>query len=204
MFFKSIRKTAKVNPLVLTTAPSAGIFAGTKVATRHRWTPVEELQIGDKVLTAENGEQVILEIEVSTLSLASAKANAGQWPLLVPKGAIGNEHSMLVSPDTRLVIEDDAVGALFGEACVTVRAENLIGYCGISRARVKNDLIHVTIRFEGAETLVVEGGVFIDIPAPNGVLRFAPLNDRQSRLLARNMGGSDRMERARPVAAAWT
>lgn len=203
MFFKSNRKTAKVNPLVLTTAPSAGIFAGTKIATRHHWAPVEELQVGDKVLTAENGEQVIAEIEVSTLSLASAKANAGQWPLLVPKGAIGNEQAMLVSPDTRLVIEDDAVGALFDEACVTVRAENLIGYSGISRARVKGDLTHVTIRFEGAETLVVEGGVFIDVPAPNGVLRFAPLNDRQSRLLVRNMGETGRKERAHPAAAGW-
>ena len=201
MFFKSTRKAPKVNPLVLTIAPSAGIFAGTKIATRYNWTPVEELQVGDKVLTAENGEQVIAEKAVSTLSLASAKANARQWPLLVPKGAIGNEHSMLVSPDTRLVIEDDAVGALFEEACVTVRAENLIGYCGISRARVKNDLTHVTIRFEGAETLVVEGGVFIDIPAPNGVLRFAPLNDRQSRLLVRNLGETGRKERSRPATA---
>jgi len=203
MFFKSSRKASKAEPLVLTTAPSAGIFAGTKIATRNRWTPVEELQLGEKVLTAENGEQVIAEIEVSTLSLASAKANAGQWPLLVPEGAIGNEHAMLVSPDTRLVIEDAAAGVLFGEACVTVRAENLIGYRGISRARVKGELTHVTIRFEDAETLVVEGGVFIDVPAPNGLFRFTPLNDRQSRLLARNMGEVDRKTRARPVAAGW-
>ncbi|TDT76983.1 Hint domain-containing protein [Litoreibacter halocynthiae] len=203
MFFKSSRKASKVEPLVLSTAPSAGIFAGTKIATRHRWARVEDLSVGDKVLTAENGEQVIADIEVATLSLASAKANAGQWPLLVPEGAIGNDHAMMVSPDTRLVIEDDAAGVLFGEACVTVRAENLIGYRGIARARVKGELTHVTIRFEGAETLVVEGGVFIDLPAPNGLLRFTPLNDRQSRLLTRNMGESDRKTRARPVAAGW-
>ncbi|EPX81061.1 hypothetical protein thalar_00507 [Litoreibacter arenae DSM 19593] len=203
MFFKSSRKTTNIEPLVLSIAPSAGIFAGTKIATRHRWTPVEQLSVGDKVLTAENGEQVITQLEVSTLSLTSARANAGQWPLLVPEGAIGNEHAMLVSPDTRLVIEHDAAGVLFGEACVTVRAETLIGYRGIARARVKGELTHVTIRFEDAQTLVVEGGVFIDIPAPNGLQRFTPLNDRQSRLLVRNMGEADRKSRARPVAAGW-
>jgi hypothetical protein len=203
MFFKSSRKASKVEPLVLTTAPSAGIFAGTKIATRHRWASVEELSVGDKVLTAEGGEQEITDIEVRELSLASAKSAAGQWPLLVPEGAIGNDHAMLVSPDTRLVIEDEAAGVLFGEACVTVRAENLIGYRGISRARVNGDLTHVTIRFEDAQTLVVEGGVFLDIPAPNGLHRFTPLNDRQSRLLVRNMGETDRKIRARPVAAGW-
>ena len=203
MFFKSSRKTNKVEPLLLTTAPSAGIFAGTKVATRSRWACVEDLNVGDSVLTAEGGEQEITDIETRTLSVASVKAATGQWPLLVPEGAIGNDHAMLVSPDARLVIEDEAAGILFGEACVTVRAENLIGYRGISRARVNGDLTHVTIRFEEAQTLVVEGGVFVDIPAPNGLFRFTPLNDRQSRLLVRNMGETDRKERARPVAAGW-
>ncbi|MEP3346395.1 MAG: Hint domain-containing protein [Litoreibacter sp.] len=203
MFFKSSRKTSKVEPLVLTTAPSAGIFAGTKVATRHRWAPVEELKVGDKVLTAEGGEQEITRLEVAELSVASVKAAAGQWPLLVPEGAIGNEQALLVSPDTRLVIENEATGILFGEACVTVRAENLIGYRGIARARVKGDLTHITIRFNEAQTLVIEGGIFFDLPAPNGLHRFTPLNDRQSRLLARNMGETDRKERARPVAAGW-
>lgn len=203
MFFKSSRKTSNVEPLVLTTAPSAGIFAGTKIATRNRWVPVEELEVGDMVLTAENGEQEVIDIEVRDLSLVSAKAAAGQWPLLVPEGAIGNDHAMLVAPDARLVIEDEAAGVLFGEACVSVRAENLIGYRGISRARVKGDLTHVTIGFEDAQTLVVEGGVFLDISAANGVQRFTPLNDRQSRLLMRNMGEADRKERARPMAAGW-
>jgi hypothetical protein len=203
MFFKSSRKTSKVEPLVLTTAPSAGIFAGTKVATRHRWAAVEELSVGDKVLTAEGGEQKITELEVRELSLAATKAAAGQWPLLVPEGAIGNDHAMLVSPDARVLIEEEAADVLFGETCVTVRAESLIGYRGISRARVNGNLTHVTIRFDDAQTLVIEGGVFMDIPAPNGLHRFTPLNDRQSRLLVRNMGETDRKERARPVAASW-
>jgi len=203
MFFKSSRKAAKAAPLMLTTAPSAGIFAGTKLATRHRWTPVEELEVGDTVLTAEMGEQEITAIETAELSVSAAKANAKQWPLLVPEGAIGNEHAMLVSPDMRLVIEDEAAGVLFGEACVGVRAENLIGYRGIARARVKGDLTHVTLRFADAQTLVVEGGVFMDVPAAGGTQRFTPLNDRQARLLVRSMGEADRKSRARPVVSGW-
>lgn len=203
MFFKSSRKAAKAAPLMLTTAPSAGIFAGTKLATRHRWASVEKLQVGDTVLTAENGEQEITSIETRELDLGAAKANAGQWPLLVPEGAIGNEHAMLVSPDMRLVIEDEAAGVLFGEACVGVRAECLIGYRGIARARVKGELAHVTLGFADAQTLVVEGGVFMDLPSPRGTQRFTPLNDRQARLLMRSMGEADRKQRARPVSVGW-
>ena len=109
----------------------------------------------------------------------------------------------MVSPDTRLVIEHDAASFLFGAPCVTLRAENLIGFRGIARARVKGGLTHVKLCFDSAQTLVVEGGVFIDLPSTAGVYRFTPLNDRQSRLLVRNLGEADRKERARPAAAAW-
>ncbi|PTX54451.1 Hint domain-containing protein [Litoreibacter ponti] len=203
MFFKSSKKTSKSTPLVLETAPSAGIFAGTRLATDYAWTPVEELQVGDTVLTAEHGAQEIVSIEHRSLSVSAARANAKQWPLLVPEGAIGNTRAMLVSPDMRLVIEDEAAATLFGEPCVSLRAENLIGYRGIARARISGDLSHVTLRLAGEETLVVEGGVYIDLPSPTGTHRFTPLSDRQARQLSRLMGEADRKNRARPVVSAW-
>ncbi len=204
MFFKSNRKArSNSEPLVLNIAPAAGLFAGTMIGTPYRWAPVEELQVGDDVLTAENGKQTIIGIERGELSVASAKAAAGQWPLLVPEGALGNEQAMLVAPTMRLVIEDAAAGMLFGENCVSAKAEALIGHKGIARARVRQALEHVTLVFDEPQTLVGQGGVFFDVPDMNGVSSFPALGDREARLLVRHLGESDRKRRSRAITPAW-
>ena len=204
MFFKSNRKASKaVAPLVLNVAPAPGFFAGTEVATRYAWTKVEELKVGDAVLTAENGEQDIVGIERGELSVSAHAAAAGQWPLLVPEGAMGNEKAMMLSPGMRVVIENDAAGALFGHGCVSVRAEALIGYRGIARARVAGPMAHITLVFDAPQTVVAEGGLFFDVPDERGVNNFLPLDDRQSRLLMRNMTEADRKQRGRKIKAGW-
>ncbi|MEM9585009.1 MAG: Hint domain-containing protein [Pseudomonadota bacterium] len=204
MFFKSNRKMKQdAAPLVLNVAPVPGFFAGTEVATRYAWTKVEELSVGDTVLTAENGEQMIMGIERGSLTVASHAAAAGQWPLLVPEGALGNEKALMLSPGMRIVIEDEVAGALFGQPCVSVRAETLIGYRGIARARVGKTLEHVTLVFDKPQTVVAEGGLFFDVPDAKGVNNFLPLNDRQSRLLLRQLSHADREQRTRKVASGW-
>lgn len=204
MFFKSNRKArTEIEPLVLNIAPASGLFAGTLVGTPHRWAPVEELQVGDVVLTAENDKQTIIGIERGELSVASAKAAAGQWPLLVPEGALGNEQALLIAPTMRIVIEDPAAGMLFGENCVSVKADALIGYKGIARARVNQPLEHVTLVFDTPQTLVGPGGMFYDLPDMNGVLSFPALDARQARLLVRHMGESDRKRRTRKITPSW-
>lgn len=204
MFFKSNRK-ARTNqaPLVLNIAPAAGLYAGTMIGTPYRWAPVEELQVGDEVLTAENGKQKITGIERGVLSVASAKAAAGQWPLLVPEGALGNEAPILVAPTMRLVIEDEAAAVLFGESCVSVRADALIGYKGIARARMNQPFGHVTLTFDAPQTVVSQGGVFFDVADMAGSRCFPVLDDRQSRLLVRHMGESDRKRRKRKISPSW-
>lgn len=204
MFFKSNRKArTSIEPLVLNIAPASGLFVGTMIGTPYRWAPVEELQVGDDVLTAENGKQTIIGIERGELSVASAKAAAGQWPLLVPEGALGNEQALLVAPTMRLVIEDEAAGMLFGENCVSVKADALIGFKGIARARVHHALEHVTLVFDGPQTVVAPGGVFFDTPDMRGTHAFPTLGDRQARLLVRHMGESDRKRRSRKISPAW-
>ena len=204
MFFKSNRKIQDGSaPLVLNVAPAPGFFAGTEVATRYAWSKVETLKVGDMVLTAENGEQMIMGIERGSLTVAAHAAAAKQWPLLVPEGALGNEKALLVSPGMRVVIEDETAGALFGHGCVSVRAESLIGHRGIARARVGKTLKHVSLVFDKPQTIVAEGGLFFDVPDAQGVSNFLPLDDRQSRLLLRQMSYTDREQRGRKIASGW-
>ncbi len=204
MFFKSNRKLVKgAAPLVLDVAPTPGFFAGTQVPTRYAWTEVEALRAGDHVLTAENGEQEILAVETGTLTVSSHAAAAAQWPLLVPEAALGNAKPMMVSPGMRLVVEDEVASTLFGQPCVSARAESLIGYRGIARARVARPLGHVTLRFHAPQTIATQGGLFFDVADAQGVHNFLPLDDRQARLLVRHLAQSDEAERSRVVSAGW-
>ena len=204
MIFKSNRKMREdARPLLLTVAPAPGIFAGTEIATPYAWKPVEQIKLGDTVLTAEHGEQVVAGLETGALRVSSHKGAAKHWPLMIPEGALGNENSLIVSPGLRLVIEDEAAGLLFGETCVSVRAENFVGFRGIARANVPESLTHVTLMFERSVILVVEGGMFFDLPDLDGQHSFPCLDDRQSRLLIRQMGEADRRAKSRLVEAAW-
>lgn len=204
MFFKPSKKIAKgAAPLLLDVAPTPGLFAGTEVATRYAWTKVEELRPGDTVLTAQNGEQEITAFERGSLDVSAHVAAAGQWPLLIPEGVLGNEKPLTVSPGMRVVFEQDAAVELFDAPCVSVRAEALVGFRGVARARVDGPLNHVTLTFDAPQTLVAQGGMFFDVPDRDGVHSFLPLDDRQSRILLRKLAESDRHPSPRASGTAW-
>jgi hypothetical protein len=204
MLFKTNRTGEQsVAPLMLSTKATPGIFAGTKIATRNEWTPIEQLNVGDFVLTAEHGEQVITAMEVSVLDVSSNKPMANQWPVHVPEGVLGNSQPLILAPGMHLVLENEAAGLLFGQDCVSLKAEDLIGYRGIARARISKPMSHYRIEFTHAVSLVVEGGVFFDMPSPAGAQRFETLDARQARLLVRHMGEEDHTHRSRKVASGW-
>lgn len=204
MLFKTNRTGEKrVAPLMLLSPVKPGIFAGTKIATRNDWTPIEQLKVDDFVLTAEHGEQVITAIEVSELDASSDTSATKQWPVHVPVSVLGNASPMILSPDMHLVLEDEAAAALFGQTCVSLKAEDLIGYRGIARARMAQPLIHYSLEFTHGVSLVAEGGVFLDIPSPRGARRFGVLDARQARLLMRHMSENVHAHPPRKVASGW-
>lgn len=204
MLFKSNRTSeAPQKPLLLKTQETPGIYAGTKIATRDAWTPIEQLAVGDFVLTAEHGEQVITGFKKVVLDTGSNTVLGDQWPVLLPEGVIGNSSAMVVSPDMHLVVEDEAAGLLFGHTCVTLKAADLIGYRGVARARLAQPMTFYRLEFTHGVSLVAEGGIFFDMPSPRGARRFKALDARQARLLVRHMGEEDYAKRSRKVASGW-
>lgn len=204
MLFKTNRTGEQsVVPLMLSTKAAPGIFAGTKIATRNEWTPIEQLKVGDFVLTAEHGEHAITAMDVSKLDASSNKPMANQWPVHVPEGVLGNSSPMILSPDMHLVLENDAAALLFGQACVSLKAEDLIGYRRIARARLSQPLAHYSLKFARGVSLVAEGGVFLDLPNPNGDRQFEVLESRQARLLVRHMAEENPTHRTQKVASGW-
>lgn len=200
MYFKT-NQTMQVTtrPLAFAIAPIAGFCEGTEIATPYAWSRVETLEVGDLVLTAEHGAQEIIGIETGALFVSSQRSHAIQWPVHVPEGALGNDSALVMSPAMRVVMEGETAALLFGHDCVSVQANDLIGFRGIHRARVAGPMQQTTLLFEQPQTVTAQGGVFFDIADMNGMHNFLPLSDRQARLLIRQMGEEDREFRASPT-----
>lgn len=96
---------------------------------------IEDLQVGDKVLTRDDGAQQVRWIGQSTVRAMGEFA-----PILIKAGALNNEDDLLVSPDHRLFVYQrrDEIGA--GSAELLVKARHLVN----------------------GETVVVQDGGFVD------------------------------------------
>ena len=83
--------------------------------------PIEELRVGDIVLTRDDGPQKVRWIGQSTVRAVGEFA-----PIRIRAGTLHNENDLLVSPDHRLFIyqRSDALGA--GRNEVLVRARHLV------------------------------------------------------------------------------
>lgn len=82
---------------------------------------IETLNVGDRVLTRDNGAQEIRWIGSSTI-----RAQGDMAPVVIEAGALNNEHDLIVSPDHRLFVYQrrDDIGA--GQAELMVKARHLL------------------------------------------------------------------------------
>lgn len=83
-----------------------------------RQVPIEDLAVGDKVLTRDDGPQEIRWIGQTTLRAVGEFA-----PVVIKAGALHNTNDLVVSPDHRLFIyqRQDELGAGRSEVLIKVR-----------------------------------------------------------------------------------
>ena len=83
--------------------------------------PIEKLEVGDRVLTRDEGPQPIRWIGQTTI-----RATGDFAPVLITKDAIHNANDLLVSPDHRLFIyqRQDKIGT--GQRDILVKVRHLI------------------------------------------------------------------------------
>lgn len=107
---------------------------GTMIATPRGEVPVEELAVGDKIITRDNGLQEIRWIGRNAMSGQELRANHHLQPILIKAHSLGNglpERDMLVSPNHRLLVANDRTQLYFDEHEVLVAAKHLLGNAGV-------------------------------------------------------------------------
>lgn len=109
---------------------------GTLIATPKGEVAVENLRVGDKVITRDNGIQEIRWMGFKQMGWHDFAANPHLKPVMVKAGSLGNglpERDMMLSPNHRLLVANDRTALYFDEHEVLVAAKHLIGGKGIQQ-----------------------------------------------------------------------
>lgn len=132
---------------------------GSLVATPKGERLVQDLKVGDRVITRDNGIQ-----EIRWCSRRSiVGANLGRFPHLKPvlilQGAFGNglpERDMMVSQNHRMLVASEKTALLFDDKEVLVSAKHLTGLPGIGIFDV-TQTTYLHFLFDQHEVILVDG-----------------------------------------------
>ncbi|MEL6691283.1 MAG: Hint domain-containing protein [Pseudomonadota bacterium] len=112
---------------------------------------IEDLKVGDRVLTRDDGPQ-----EIRWIGQNTRRAVGDFAPVLIRKGTLNNENDLIVSPDHRLFIyqRDDEIGA--GRSEVLVKVRHLIN--GTTVRRLEGGFVdYFQLLFDRHQIIYAEG-----------------------------------------------
>ncbi len=125
--------------------------AGTLIATIDGQTPVENLQVGDRVLTLDSGFQTVRWIGQRTVPGVGKMA-----PVRIVQGTLGTQQDLLVSPQHRMLVSGWQAELISGESEVLVPAKHLVNDLSIVREQV-DEVTYVHVLFDQHEVIWANG-----------------------------------------------
>lgn len=124
---------------------------GTRITTTCGERPVEDLRIGDFVMTQDHGPQPLTWIARRTVLATGAFA-----PVVFPTGALGNTRPLVLSPQHRVVIREAQAELLFGEREVMVPALYFAEQ-GLAYRRNGGEVTYFHLMFDRHQLIYSEG-----------------------------------------------
>lgn len=144
---------------------TAGLVAGTKVATPMGWRVVEAIAVGDKVLTFDGGLQEVTGVRRQIVWSGANRSTPENWPLHIPAGALGNRGDMTLMAAQAVMVESDTAETLYGDPFAVIPALALEGYRGITRMAPEPRIETVELVFARDEIVFANIGALFLCPA---------------------------------------
>jgi hypothetical protein len=129
---------------------------GTTICTTTGTRAIENLEVGDLVLTRDNGFKPIAWIGIKRVEGAQLAAHDELQPICIPRGSLGDDcpnRDMMVSRQHRMLLTGVRADLLFGSNEVCVKAKDLVSQQGIHEARVEG-VTYVHIMFDQHEIVL--------------------------------------------------
>jgi hypothetical protein len=101
---------------------------GTLVTTQRGEVAVQHLQVGDKVVTRDNGIQPVRWVGKTQMFMQDFQADPHLLPVFIRQGSLGKgmpERDMMVSPNHRILVANQRTNLRFAEREVLVAAKHL-------------------------------------------------------------------------------
>jgi hypothetical protein len=136
---------------------------GAMVSTIKGLVRVEDLRVGDRVMTRDNGLQELHWIGRKDLSATQLGDDTRYRPIRIRQGALGDGlpvHDVMVSPNHRMLITGPQLSVNFGEEEMLIAAKHLVGLPGIEMTAAQN-VSYLHLLCDRHEVLMV-GGVWTE------------------------------------------
>lgn len=134
--------------------------AGTMLLTEGGEIAVENLKVGDMVITRDNGAQPIRWISSRKLDAADLKAAPKLRPVRISAGALGDGlpgKDLYVSPQHRVLIRSKIAQRMFGSDEVLVAAKQLLALDGFDIAEEVTEAEYFHILLDRHEIVISNG-----------------------------------------------
>ncbi|WP_293573309.1 Hint domain-containing protein [Phaeobacter sp.] len=132
---------------------------GTTIATPAGACAVEDLCVGDRVTTRDNGAQIIRWIGRRDLDHQALRAAPELQPVLIAEGALGQgmpERDLLLSPHHRVLISGEETALYFENRDILLAARHLTGLSGVDAVET-TQVGYVHFVFDHHEVVLADG-----------------------------------------------
>ncbi len=132
---------------------------GVRITTARGEVAVEDLVLGDLIVTRDGGMKPLRWIGSRRLGLADLIVNPALQPVRIGQGALGQGLPLcdtLVSPQHRMLIEGATPEMLFGEAEVLVAARHLTGLAGVEQLQMRS-VTYIHLMFDAHQIIRANG-----------------------------------------------
>lgn len=133
---------------------------GTEIRTPDGARRVEDLRVGDRIQTKDNGPQAIAWIGGQNISGARLQAMPHLRPVRLRAGGLCEgepDADLFVSPDHRLLLRGRVARTLFSTEEVFVSARDLINDCTVTVDRACREVHYVHLLLERHEVVWANG-----------------------------------------------
>ncbi|MFK7940175.1 MAG: Hint domain-containing protein [Roseovarius sp.] len=132
---------------------------GTLIATKAGEVAVEDLRLGDRVVTRDHGFQEVIWVGRKSVSAADLALHPELAPIAIQAGALGDNsprRNTMVSPNHRMLMIHEQAQLIFAEREVLVAAKHLTYLPGVSQARVPS-VEYIHIMFAQHQVVLADG-----------------------------------------------
>jgi Ca2+-binding RTX toxin-like protein len=155
---------APLDPTITIRAPDPAMCTvpcftpGTSICTLKGSRLVESLEVGDLVLTRDNGFKPIVWIGVKRVEGTQLQENNALQPICIRRGSLGEDcpnRDMMVSRQHRMLMTGPRSEILFGSNEVIVKANDLVSMPGIYAGQLAG-VTYVHIMFDQHEIVLAD------------------------------------------------